>query len=497
MILVLTQRLHHELIHFSRKDQCLVALLLQRLHDRQLRSRFGVLRRNIVDVLLVLRHRRHEFLQCDELSAICRIEQQQVLQLVTVSPKGRVDAELDVQPEVLPELLVLLPVLRQHRTQFIEHLALDPVFDQTQLVVVLQHLTRNVQGQILRIHEPLHKPKIRRQQLLAVVHDEHTPGVQLQTRFVVLGIESVRHATRDVQQRREIHVAFHIEENRLHGIREVKEVLFVERRQLFLRDLRLRAFPQRHHGIQGLFLRHGLGLAIHFLRGLHRHADGVADVVGILLHQILHTVALQVLRVVLLVVICFQVQHQHGAPFFLVTGLDLIAIGSLGLPFPGLFAARRAGIDRDFIGHHERRVEADTELANDIRLVLVLFLQLFLECQGAALGDRAQVFLQFFLRHADAVVADGQRAVRFIEFDPDPEVSGFLVVLQRPVIVLVNGIRSIGDQLPQEDLLVCVNGIDHQIQQPPALRLKFFFLSHDCHLHDVSQYTPVFGIFKC
>ncbi len=65
------------------------------------------------------------------------------------------------------------------------------------------------------------------------------------------------------------------------------------------------------------------------------------------------------------------------------------------------------------VGHHEGGVEAHAELADDVGGVLpaVLLLgQLLLELEGAAAGDGAQVLLQLLLRHADAVVGDGQGA---------------------------------------------------------------------------------------
>ena len=63
------------------------------------------------------------------------------------------------------------------------------------------------------------------------------------------------------------------------------------------------------------------------------------------------------------------------------------------------------------VGHHKGGVEAHAELADDVGGVLpaVLLLgQLLLELEGAAAGDGAQVLLQLLLRHADAIVGDGQ-----------------------------------------------------------------------------------------
>ena len=136
------------------------------------------------------------------------------------------------------------------------------------------------------------------------------------------------------------------------------------------------------------------------------------------------------------------------------------------------------------VGHHEGGVEAHAELADDVGGVLpaVLLLgQLLLELEGAAAGDGAQVLLQLLLRHADAVVGDGQGAGELVGGEGDLEVGAVqphLVVGEGLVGQLVHRVAGVGDQLPQENLLVGVDGIDHQIQQPLGLGLELF-LCHD------------------
>ena len=63
--------------------------------------------------------------------------------------------------------------------------------DNLENLVLLEHLTRDVEGQILRVDNPLHKVEIFRDDLLAVVHDEHPPHVQLDVVLLLLVLEEI------------------------------------------------------------------------------------------------------------------------------------------------------------------------------------------------------------------------------------------------------------------------------------------------------------------
>ena len=75
-----------------------------------------------------------------------------------------------------------------------------------------------------------------------------------------------------------------------------------------------------------------------------------------------------------------------------------------------------------------------------------------------------EVLLQFFGGHADAVIGDGQLAVFLVGQDADLEIASVqanLVVGQRFIGQLVDGIAGVGDDFPQEDLFIGVDGVDH------------------------------------
>ena len=101
--------------------------------------------------------------------------------------------------------------------------------------------------------------------------------------------------------------------------------------------------------------------------------------------------------------------------------------------------------------------------------------QLLDELPRPRLGDGADVVDDLLARHADAVVADGDGPRVRVRLDVDREV-GLVAekrgVRQRLEAQLVARVGRVRDELAQEDLLVRVQGVDHQIEQLTGLGLK-------------------------
>ena len=163
-------------------------------------------------------------------------------------------------------------------------------------------------------------------------------------------------------------------------------------------------------------------------------------------------------------------QGDVGAHGRFFTGGEGVAVRPGGLPLPRLVRAVGPGDHRHPVGHHEGGIEAHAELADDVGLVpLVLLGQLLLELERAAAGDGAQVGLQLLLGHADAVVGDGEGTLLLVRDQRNFEVSPVqthLIVGEGLVGQLVHRVAGVGDELPEENLLVGVDGVDHQVQQP-------------------------------
>ncbi len=130
---------------------------------------------------------------------------------------------------------------------------------------------------------------------------------------------------------------------------------------------------------------------------------------------------------------------------------------------------------RDAVGDDERGVEADAELSDEMRVLRAVRREPGEELARARLGDRADVLDDFLARHADAVVGHGDRARLRVVADANLRVG--IVLEERRVghrfeAQLVAGVGRVRHQLAQEDLLVAVQGVDHQVQQLLDLGLE-------------------------
>ena len=158
-----------------------------------------------------------------------------------------------------------------------------------------------------------------------------------------------------------------------------------------------------------------------------------------------------------------------------------------GLPLPGLLLACLARHDCHVVGHHEGRVEADTELADhffvsQVFVLLLRLLELFEEGLRAGLRDRTDVLDELFAVHADAVIGNRQRVLLGIRRQEDLEV---LIAFEQAAVrqalemSLVDCIGCIGDELTQENLVIRVDGVNHEVQQ--LFRLRLEFMCFFCH----------------
>ena len=397
-------------------------------------------------------------------------------------------AHLDLGAESLPEGLVLLPVILLEAEQLGLDLLLQVARDHLELAGVLEHLTGDVEGEVLGVHHALDKAEVLGQQIGALVHDEHAGGVELEALLVLPGVEVIGGVGRDIEHGLVLHRALGGHVHHAQGILPVAVLLLIKLVVLLRRDLALGPLPQGDHGVEGLPLVEVLPLGLVVVAGVlgagllaglvHEHDDGVVDVVGVFFDQLGQAVLLQVLVVVVVLGVLLDVEHDVGASALLPAGGEGVPVRAVGGPLPRLVGAVGPGGDGDVVGHHEGGVEAHAELADDVGGVLG---QLLLELEGAAAGDGAQVLLQLLLRHADAIVGDGQGAGNLVGGEGNFEVGAVqphLIVGEGLVGQLVHRVAGVGDQLPQEDLLVGVDGVDHQIQQPLGLGLELF-LCHD------------------
>ena len=159
------------------------------------------------------------------------------------------------------------------------------------------------------------------------------------------------------------------------------------------------------------------------------------------------------------------------------------------LPARGGLLAGLARDEHDAIGHHEARVEAHPELADQLGSHLPLLIAHRLEeLARAGAGDGPDVLARRRLAaHADAVVPHGQRALRSASASRRISSSPSRLQLgprDRLEAQLVQRVGGVGDELAQEDVLVGVERVDHEVQQLPDLGLELVPLgrgrAHGC-----------------
>ena len=105
-----------------------------------------------------------------------------------------VNTELEVLAKCLVELLEVLLVLGNLLEQI--HALLDDVLtNDLQNLVLLKHLLRNVERQVLGIDDTLNKVEILGNEILTVVHDEDTVNVKLDVVVFLLRLEEIEGST--------------------------------------------------------------------------------------------------------------------------------------------------------------------------------------------------------------------------------------------------------------------------------------------------------------
>jgi len=371
-----------------------------------------------------------------------------------------------------------------------EHALGAALADGLHVAAFLQQLAAHVERQVGRVDHALHEAQVARQQRLGIVHDEDALHVELDARALVAVPQVEGGLGRNVEQLRVLGAAFHAVVAPGERCLVVVADALVERFVLLGRDVFLGAAPQGV-GLVDRFpfagLDHVAGLVVlAFLPFLFFHEDGQRDVVGILADDLLELPGVEVF-----VGVVAQVQRDAGAALRArdVGHLEVARAGAR--PAHALLGrqARAARFDRDPVGHDEARIEAHAELADELAefrsLGLLLSAELAHEVLGTTLGDGAEVVDGFLARQADALVGDGDGARGLVESEAHIQVG--LVFVQLGMIdgleaQLVAGVRSVRDQLAQEDFLVGIQRMRDEVQ-----KLRDFSLEREFRVGGISH----------
>ena len=421
--------------------------------------------RDVIDLVLAFLRAREVVGQRHGLRRIAAMRRSKAQQLGDAFAVGRVFARafLEHLAELGPEgRVVVLLVLGQVFQQRQDALG-RPFANGAHVAAFLQNLARDVQRQVGRIDHPAHEAQVRRQQLFGVVHDEHALHIQLDAaaRIAVPQVEG--RVLGQVEQLGVFAAAFHAVVRPGQRVVEIVRDGLVELAVLLVGDVGLAARPQRAglvHRLPLVLLHLLVLLGVPLLLG---HEDGQRDVVGIAAQDLAQLPAVEQF-----VFVGAQVQRDVGAARGLVGGGDGEFALAVGLPADRVGRAGAAADHRDLVGHDERGIEAHAELADELGVFLLVARELREELARARAGDGAQVGDGLVPRQADAVVGNGDGARRLVVGHADGQIAvagqqlGMVDGLEAQ---LVAGIGCVGNQLAQEDFLVAVKRVDHQVQQ--------------------------------
>ena len=193
--------------------------------------------------------------------------------------------------------------------------------------------------------------------------------------------------------------------------------------------------------------------------------------VGVLAHDAAQPVAVEKVLLALA-----EVQGHLRAARRGLDRLDRELAAAVRLPAHP-FAGRRpgpAGGEDHPVGHDEDGVEPDPELPDELRVMGLVPGERLHEAPGPGTRDGPDVLHHLVARHPDSVVGDGQGALLAVEADRDPEVAfSFIqgIVGEGGEAQPVGRIGGVGDQLAEEDLLVAVEGPDHEVEDLADLGL--------------------------
>ena len=361
--------------------------------------------------------------------------------------------------ELFPEGPVVFRPLVLHLLEGAEQAPDEVPADGLDLAVLLEDLARHVERQIVAGDDAADEAEPGREQLLAVVHDEHAPHVELHPAPGAIVPEIEGRLRRDVEQRPRLEAALDVDGEVLERVVPVARDVLVELAILLLGDLVLGTGPDRLHRVQRV----------------GPQPDRIGHEVRVLLDGLAQGGRLRVVREPVLGVAGLEVQRHAGPRAVPLRLLDGVAVAA-GLPARGRRLAGAPAQDRDPVGDHEARVEADAEPADQLRRhhLARALAQRGQELARARARDRADVLDDLLPAHPDAVVAHGQGSRRGVRLQVNRQLvrGRQLGAGQRLESPLVERVRGVRDQLPQEDLLVGVEGVDHQVQELPDLGLE-------------------------
>jgi len=443
---------------------------------------------------LLFLHAGDVLLEGSELSGLGGVVTEELGKLSTVGGIF-VDAELKVLGEGFIELVEVFLVLGdvgEHFKGLLGQVLLDDAKD----LVLLKVLTGDVEGKVFGVDNTLDEAQVLRDEILAVIHDEHTADVKLDVVLLLLGLEEVEGGSLGHEE--------HGSEGELTLNGEVldRKVFFpvvghalVEGGILFGLDFLGVASPEGLGLVEDFKLSLGFGdllgllfllfviidffdlgaiiFLVIFLIGVIRdflglflggeERDGEADEFRVLLDEVLDGLFLEEVELILLEV--KDDLSSSGEGLVVSVGGDSERVTSLrGPAVLGVLVV--LGVHDNSVGNEIGGVETHTELTNHGQVGASV--DGLNETLGTGLGDGTEVVDEFILSHTNTSISDGEGTSFLVGDELDVKGRfGFkgLGVLKTMKANLVQSIGSIGDQLTKKDFFVGVESVDNQTHE--------------------------------
>ena len=393
-------------------------------------------------------------------------------------------AVLDERADIVPVFVIIVLVGFAHAGELVRNLLRDVVRDLLRKAVVLQCGSRYVQRQVRAVQHALEQHEIFRNDLLDIVGDEDLIVVQLDHAFrrLVFQVD-----LREIQDALEVERIIHVQVDPEQGLLVIVEEPAVELLVFLLRAVFRRLLPQRMDIVSQLrslpdlqlllrllpvllcllllvvrrpdlldydVIRTTLGLPdrLGFLRVLHGEVNLNRHETAVLLNDFLCLVVVREFHTVVRQVQCDgradrrTIRITHGifgaSVAFPVDCLRILLVGQ--------------GVDCHQIRNHERGVEAQAEVADD--LIIVGLVLVFVQ-EGFRAGESnvIDILPDLVRRHAKAVIDDLNLSAVRIQNHVDP----CLVIICKlglthhlKLLQLRNRVAAVRNQLTVKNIVV-------------------------------------------
>ena len=353
---------------------------------------------------------------------------------------------MDENLDVVPLLFKVLALVLEDRGQAVAHLLCDVTAYLLDVCVALQITPADIQRDVGRVDDAMQKcQELGHDAFYSVGHEDL---VAIELNLVALDVEVVLYL-REVEDASQVEGVIDVEVNPEERLVGHREEVTVELLVVLVLEVGGLLCPQRLYIIYYVILV-GINLLAVLPLGLFAESDGHGQEVTVLAKQSFQLVLFEELEAVIV-----EVHHNVCASLSLLHFFQSERRTSVATPFHGRRVLIALCDDIDLLAHHERRVEAQAEVADDGVCVILVLVE---EVVGSRESNLVDVLLDFVSRHADTVIANGNGFGVFIDADTNLQVAHLTleVAFACKGLELLSGIDSITDDFANKYFVVAI-----------------------------------------